>query len=367
MKLLITGGHVTPALACIDLIQKQKLPIEITFVGRKFAQSIDTKTTFEYKEITNRNIPFHHLDAGRLTRSFSLQTFKHILNIPVGLWNAYNLLKKIKPDTILSFGGYLAVPIAVMGKLLNISVYTHEQTIEPGLANKMIANVAKKVFVSFPETAQSFPAEKVIVTGNPIRETVFQISQKPFEIVKKKPVIYITGGSLGAHSINVHIEKILPKLLKKYTVIHQCGNTAEYNDLGRLQKYKNALPANLSEDYHLYAHILAEHIGYVYSVADIVISRAGANTFFELSALKKPTIFIPLPISANGEQQKHAEIFAEYGVGEIFEQQHSHEELLERVDKMVEKLSYYKDNFKKFPQVYVQKAAQSIIDAIYKS
>lgn len=370
MKLLITGGHVTPALACIDYIAEKKLPLDIVFVGRQFAQKDDTEPTYEYKEITSRNIPFHHLTTGRLTRSVSLQTLKHLLDIPKGFWNAYKLLKEIRPDKILSFGGYLAVPIAVIGSLMNIPVYTHEQTIHPGLANKIIGHFAKNIFVSFPETVTYFSAEKVIVTGNPIRQSIFATENPQAEkinIAADRPVMYVTGGSLGAHAINVHIEKILPQLLEKYTVIHQSGNVAEFGDYERLKQLRDSFTGEMQEHYHLYTHLFADQIGYVYSKADLVISRSGANTFSELAALQKPTIFIPLPISAHGEQQKHAELFTQYGVGEVFDQKGSSEELLQLVDKMISNLSHYKDNFKKFPSVYVQQAAQSIVDTIYKS
>lgn len=364
MKLLITGGHLAPALACIDILQKEHPDVEIIFVGRKFAQASDNKPTLEYTEITQRNIAFHNLSAGRVTRTISFQSLQNILKIPIGFWQAYHILREVKPDKILSFGGFLAVPIAIIGKLLGIPVFTHEQTIEPGLANKTIAKFAQKIFVSFPETENYFPASKVVITGNPIRDHVFTITNKPFELKKSRPVIYITGGSLGAHGINVHIEHILLKLLEKYTVIHQVGNVAEYGDYQRLRQWSDGFAPELYANYHLYAHFTTDQIGYIFSVADLVISRSGANTFFELAALQKPTIFIPLPISARGEQQKHAAIFETYGVGEVFEQSRSSQELLQLVDKMMKNLSHYKDNFKKFPSVYVQKAAYTIIAAV---
>ncbi len=369
MKLLITGGHVTPALACIDYIRKHNLPIEITFVGREFADKKDSDTTFEFKEISNREIPFTNLDAGRLTRVASVKTFFHVLKIPIGFIHALAILQKEKPSAILSFGGYIALPIAIISSLLKIPVYTHEQTIQPGLANKIIAKFSKKVFVSFPETAQFFQKEKVKITGNPIREEIFNISPvvvSKFKIEKNKPVIYVTGGSLGAHSINVHIEKLLPELLKKYIVIHQCGNTSEYNDYLRLKTKKAGFSKDIYSHYHVFPHFSTDEIGYIYSITDLVISRSGANTFFELAALQKPTIFIPLPWSANGEQQRHAEIFKKHKVGEIFDQSGNSENLRKLIDKMKLNLDYYKNNFEQFSSVYVQEATKSIVETIYK-
>lgn len=369
MKLLMTGGHVTPALACIDYIKKQKLPIEITFVGRKVAHKNDPNTTFEYNEIINRDIPFTHLEAGRFTRIASLPTLLHMAKIPVGFLQALSILQKEKPDAILSFGGYIALPIAIVASFLKIPVFTHEQTINPGLANKIIAKYSQKVFVSFPETISTFQKEKVQLTGNPIREEIFHINEsasKKFAIKKDKPVIYITGGSLGAHSINIHIEKLLPELLKKYIVIHQCGNTAEYNDYLRLKTLKQGLSRDVYSRYHVFSHFSTEEIGYIYSITDLVISRSGANTFFELAALQKPTIFIPLPWSANGEQQRHAEIFQTYKVGQIFDQSGKSEDLLKLIEKMIINIEHYKHNFKEFSSLYVQEATKSIVETIYK-
>lgn len=362
MKLLITGGHVTPAIACIEEIQHQKLPIELVFVGRTHANDSDKGISFEYQEITKRNIPFINLSAGRVTRSVSLMSLQNILKIPSGFAQAYSLLKKIKPDVILSFGGYLAVPVAIVGNYLGIPVYTHEQTIHPGLANKIIANFAKKIFISFPETKIFFDQKKVVVTGNPLRKAVFKAIHSNLKLPNERKVMYITGGSLGAHGINILIEPILKDLLEKYTVIHQTGNVTEFNDYERLSKLRENLPDKLKKYYHLKQHYFDWEIGYIYSIADLVISRSGANTFFELLALKKPAIFIPLPISANQEQQKHAELYNNAGLGEIYEGNVA-KELLDIIVRMVNNLDLYKSN-SNLSHEYPENAAKTIIGHI---
>lgn len=348
MKVLITGGHLSPALALIDELKKIE-KIEIIFIGRKYNLDNEKTLSLEYQLIKKRQIRFYHLTTARFTRIFSLANlFKNFLNLfklPIGFCQSFFIILKEKPAIIFSFGGYLALPIALTGYFFGIPIFIHEQTIAPGLTNRFLACLAKKIFIAFPQTKNFFPKNKVIVTGNPVRKEVFQIIKKPFEIKKDKPVIYITGGSLGSHSINLLIEKILPQLQKKYILIHQVGGVVYYNDFERLKKYQ-------SSTYFPVKHFFDDEIGYIYHLADLVISRAGANTFFELLCLKKPAILIPLPWSANQEQQKHAQLFKNLGLGEVFDQNNPPEKLLRLIEKMFTNLSFYQKNFDHLPSYY---------------
>jgi UDP-N-acetylglucosamine--N-acetylmuramyl-(pentapeptide) pyrophosphoryl-undecaprenol N-acetylglucosamine transferase len=365
LKIMVTGGHLAPALAVIDELIKQKgNSIEIIFVGRKYANEREKTPSLEYQEIKKRNICFKHIRTGRFTRVMSVSTILDLLKVPSGFLNAFKILRKEKPNIILSFGSYIAVPIAVIGHQMKIPVYTHEQTIHPGIANKVIARYAQLVFVSFPESKKLLPSKKIIVTGNPIRELIFEKNKPAFAFKKTKPVIYITGGSLGSHSINVHIEKLLPQLLEKYTLIHQTGNVKEYNDYERLSKKASELPDNLKHHYIVRPHIMAEEVGYVYDIADVVISRSGANTFFELVILQKPAVLIPLPWSGHQEQQKQAKILKEAGVAEIFEQKGKSEQLLKMIEQVYEQREEYADKFEKLTSKYPTNASQTIITKI---
>lgn len=365
-KILITGGHVTPALAVIDAIKEKKLPVDIVFVGRKYSNDRENTETFEYHEITGRKIRFIHLQTGRYTRIFSFTSLVNLFQIPLGFIRAFMILIKEKPDVILSFGGYIALPIAFLAKLLQKKVYTHEQTIAPGLANKRIAAVSDKIFVSFPESEHFFPKNKVIVSGNPIRKGVLA-QAAPFIDKKDKPCIYVTGGSLGAHAVNTLIEQILPELLKKYTVIHQTGNVTEFGDYERLIQLKESLPDELKKNYSIQTHFSDSEIGKVYASADLVIGRAGANTFFELVALQKPAIFIPLPWSANNEQENQAKIFKENKTGEIFYQNGDPKDLLILINTVMTKINDYSHNFKSLSKYVHSHAEDSIIAEIFKT
>jgi UDP-N-acetylglucosamine--N-acetylmuramyl-(pentapeptide) pyrophosphoryl-undecaprenol N-acetylglucosamine transferase len=357
MKIIITGGHLSPALALIDKLKEIKR-IQIVYIGKKYNLDSEKSLSLEYQEIKKRGFPFYHLNTGRLTRIVSFTSIINLLKFPFGLLQSFSILKKEKPDLIFSFGGYLGLPVALCGFILNIPIYIHEQTINPGLTNRILSSIAKKVFVSFPQTKNLFPKNKVVVTGNLIRREVFTSTKKPFTIKKTKPVIYVTGGSLGSHSINILIEKILPQLLKKYIVIHQIGGVKQYHDFERMKAYQNP-------SYFPVKHFFLDEIGYVYQTADLVIGRAGANTFFELLALKKPVILVPLPWSANQEQQKHARLFKQWQLGEIFDQNDNHKRLLSLIDKMIENLNFYRNNFSRLPINFLFDAEEKIIKEIF--
>ncbi|MFZ6034945.1 MAG: UDP-N-acetylglucosamine--N-acetylmuramyl-(pentapeptide) pyrophosphoryl-undecaprenol N-acetylglucosamine transferase [Patescibacteria group bacterium] len=365
MKIMITGGHLAPAIALIEELRKKK-DIKVIFVGRKFALDSEKTISLEYREIVeNLKIPFINLMAGRLTRALTLKSVVNFFRIPTGFMSALSIVAGEKPDLIFSFGGFLALPVAFWGWVMRIPVYTHEQTANPGLANRIIAKFSKRIFVAFEETAKFFNPEKVVVCGNPIRKAVFEIVNKPFEIKKDRPVIYITGGSLGSHSINLHVKKILKELLADFIVIHQAGDTKEYHDYEDLMATRGLLPEELSDRYYLRKHFFVSEIGYVYSLTDLCIGRAGANTFFELLAKRIPAIFIPLPWSAGREQQKHAEVFARNGIGEIFHQVETSDKLLRLIRSTVADIDSYRKNFNKLNSLYKSNAAKILADAAY--
>jgi UDP-N-acetylglucosamine--N-acetylmuramyl-(pentapeptide) pyrophosphoryl-undecaprenol N-acetylglucosamine transferase len=362
MKLLITGGHITPALAIIDEVAAdKKSDVEIVFVGRKHTSHSKREISLEYQEIHSRNIRFIDLEAGRMTRVLSFNILKNISKLPKSYLHAFSIIRKEKPDMILTFGSYIGLPIAICGWLLGVPVYVHEQTIHPGLSNQLIGQFATQIFVSFPESREYFNKKKTLVTGNPVRKQIFETLKKPFTINKTHPVIYITGGSLGSHSINALIKPILTSLLKRYIVIHQTGNVAQYKDYDTFKQLKHSLPVELRHRYFLKSHFLSDEIGYIYSQADLVIGRSGANTFFELVALHKPAIFIPLPWSANREQQKHAEMFRAAGTGEVFEQEGDSEKFLGMIVNIVDNIDSYKENFKNLDSLYKHNAVQLIL------
>ncbi len=153
MKILITGGHLGTALGVVDEISKDN---EIVFVGKKYSLDQEKTVSLEYQEITKRGLKFYPITAGRLTRLASLRTILNILKFPIGFYQTNKILKAEKPDAILSFGGYIALPLCLVGYLYKIPIFTHEQTLNPGLANRIISKFSKKVFISFEEARKNF-------------------------------------------------------------------------------------------------------------------------------------------------------------------------------------------------------------------
>lgn len=359
MKILITGGHVTPALAVIEELRRHK-NINIVFIGKKYVNIFDQSLSFEYKAINRQNIRFIDLKTGRLNRILSFRTIREILQTPAGFWRVFNILKQEKPDKILSFGGHIALPVAIAAFFLSIPVFTHEQTISPGITNRIIGIFAEKIFVAFKETKSFFKNKKTIVTGNPLREAIFKVIKKPFLVVKTKPVIYVTGGSLGSQTINAIIEKLLPRLLDHYIVIHQTGEMSKYKDYQKLSEMR-------INDYFIGKHFYDDEIGYIYSLADLIVSRSGANTVFETIALRKPAIFIPLPWSANQEQKKHAVWLSQKGVAEIFDQEQDPSDLFLLVRRVFANIDIYKNNFQHIKKYDQRFAVQTIVEQVLRS
>ena len=292
----------------------------------------------------------------------SIDSLIDMIRIPFGFIKALILLLKYKPRALLSFGGYLALPMALVGSLMNVEIYTHEQTIELGLTNRIIGNVSKRIFTSFPETDHTAFTSKITYTGNPLRENMTsQTSNQNYS----HPLIYVTGGSLGSHAINEYIEHNLHELLKKYHLIHQTGNVAEFDDFNRLSSIRASLPTNMQKCYDVRTHVSSEEVGAIMHQADLVVSRSGANTFFELIALAKPSVLIPLPWSAAQEQQKHAHILSDAGVATIVDQGDSNEHFLDVINTMIGKASSYEKNFKKLQGRYITQASDAIIDAVF--
>src|SRR3989344_6654527 len=167
MKIAITGGHLSPALSVIEKLSKEDV---VLFVGRKHVFEGDKGLSFEYKTITSLNIPFVELTTGRLQRKFTAHTLFSIVKIPYGLAQSFLILRKFKPDVVLGFGGYLSVPVVIAAHILRIPAIIHEQTQDAGLANRMLANYADRICISWETSAKYFPRGKTIFTGNPIRK-----------------------------------------------------------------------------------------------------------------------------------------------------------------------------------------------------
>lgn len=319
MNLYITGGHLTPALAVIDVLQRKHEEIHIFFVGRSHAQTYPRQESHEQREIEARGIPFFAINAAKFHRERFWLNLLEILKFPLAFFEVISLFREKRPDAVLSFGGYVAFPVCVMGKIFGARVVTHEQTKAAGLANQVIASIADTIAVASQDSLAYFPKEKTVVTGNPIRESLLREYKQPPSWFPKKladqPFIYITGGSQGSQIINNTIAVLLPKLAKHFVVIHQCGVSTDHAYVKELDAARDGLPEDLRERYIVREWIDAKEVSFLLRNAKFVISRAGANTVQELTLSGTPAIFIPLSFAYHNEQEKNARSLVDYGAG----------------------------------------------------
>lgn len=319
-KILVTGGHFTPAMAVISELQAKGYK-HFVWVGHKFNQAGDKEPSAEYKSVTTRHIPFVDLKAGKLSRSWAKDEMVagiiNLLKIPWGFISSVYIMLKHKPDLILSFGGYLALPIVVVGKLFGKRIITHEQTAVTGLTNQLIPRFADKILIAWPSSAKYYPPEKTVLTGNPIRPEIFEARSDRFQFQNTLPILYVTGGNQGSHKINQVIFKALPDLLKFVNILHQTGSSTVTGDGQRAQQLKQQLPSELQSRYVPQSFFFADDIGEVFAKADIVLCRSGANSTYEILAVGIPSIFVPIPWVTHNEQQLNAEIAAQTGLATI--------------------------------------------------
>jgi len=362
-RVVITGGHLTPALAVIEELKKRGW--EIIFLGRKYAAEGVKTPSVESEIIPKMGIPFFTLMAGRIQRRFTRWTIPAILRIPVGFFQAFLYLRRLRPDVVLSFGGYVSAPVVFAGWLLGIPVITHEQTTVKGLATKFNSLFAQKIAVSWETNLNDFSSHKVIFTGNPIRKDIFKFNKKIWQDLnfeKKLPLVFITGGNQGSHIINMAVGEIIFPLVKIANVFHQCGHLNAFGDFEKLEKLRNKLPNKLKSRYRVKKYLNGEEMGTLLFKADLVVSRAGANTITELAALGKPCILIPLPWLYQNEQGKNARMLAKTGIAEVLLQKNlSGKSLLTLIKKMLERISFYRKNAKKAKKLVNFEAAQKIV------
>ena len=334
MKILLTGGgtggHLIPLLGVVS--ELGKICLEKGIEKPKFL--LITPASGFNQNISEAGIQIKTIKAGKLRRYFSWENFRDILKIPVGIVQSLYYVHKFKPNVVFSKGGFASVPPVIASWILRIPIITHESDIVPGLANRIIARFAFKILISFSAAEKYFNKNKVVLTGNPIRSDIKDGSRenalKFFKLSPDLPTVLIFGGSQGAQKINEMVLEILPDLIEKCQIIHQCGDK-NYEEIktgvhsleckkfnsNEINSYR--LKPELQNRYRLYPFI-KEEMKDAYAIADIVISRAGANSLAEIVALQKPNILIPLSTSANNHQPENAKFFAEKNASLIIDE-----------------------------------------------
>lgn len=311
-----TGGHIYPGIAIADELKKnsnESTKIEIHWIGN--SKGMDSAIIEKNLLSSGGSIfCFHGIPCGKLRRYFSLKNFTDFFKIFAGFIKSFFILKKIKPDFLFSKGGFVSVSPCAAAAILKIPYFTHECDFTPGLATRINSKKASKILISYEETKNyfsSFQKGKCVVTGNPVRPAFYNDSSeagKKFLGIDngcKKNILLILGGSLGANQINNLVIECLDELKKDFIVVHQTG-----------KKFAQENPDIMSsgdDSYKPYEFIFNEMVSVIQS-ADIIISRAGANSLWECAVCSKPMILIPLcGAGTRGDQVDNAEYFASKG------------------------------------------------------
>lgn len=345
-----TAGHVTPNIALLPRLKE--LGYDIHYIG-----SYDG---MEKKLIEDCGIPYYGISSGKLRRYFDVKNFSDPFKVLKGYGQARKLLKKLKPDVVFSKGGFVSVPVVFAAKHRHIPAIIHESDITPGLANKLAIPNAYKVCCNFPETLKYLPSDKAILTGSPIRSELLSGNRQSAldycHLTDGKPVILVVGGSSGSQFINEIVRGILPELLKTYQVIHLCGK-------GNLDKSLHGTAGYAQFEY------ANQELSDMFALADIVISRAGANSICELLALHKPNILIPLSANASrGDQILNAHSFEQQGFSMVIEEENlSNVVLLDAVQNLYENRSQYITAMKESKQMNSVETVVQIIEEAAKS
>ncbi|MGL4654626.1 MAG: undecaprenyldiphospho-muramoylpentapeptide beta-N-acetylglucosaminyltransferase [Sarcina sp.] len=333
-KIIMTGGgsagHVTPNIALMPKLRE--LGFEIKYIG--------SKNGIEKEIIEKEGIPYYKISSGKVRRYFDVKNFTDPFKVVKGIGDALRILGKEKPDVVFSKGGFVTVPVIIAASMKKIPVVSHESDFTPGLANKIAMPFCDKLCVTFPESLKHIKGDNGVLTGTPIREELLQGDKEKgrefCNFAKKKPVLLIIGGSLGSKVINDSIRENLDNLLIGFNIIHLCG--------------KNNLDENLKgKEGYLQFEYISDELPDLMAYTDFVVSRAGANAIFELLALKKPHILIPLSAKASrGDQVLNAKSFKNSGYSMVIEEEELNKDVLEaKLKELYRNKNLYIDNMTK--------------------
>ena len=336
-KIVLTGGgtagHITPNIALLPRLAENGY--EVSYIG--------SYEGMEKRLIEDFDIPYYGIATGKFRRYFDLKNCTDPFRVIKGFAEARKILKQIQPDIVFSKGGFVAVPVIRAAASLKIPCVIHESDMTPGLANKICIPVAKRICCNFPETMKTLPAERAVLTGSPIREELLkgnrQAAYKLCGFNDTKPVLMVIGGSLGSAAINQAVREALPQLLNDFQIVHICGKDKIDNLLLNTRGYKQF-------------EYLKNELKDVFAMADVVVSRAGANAICELLALKKPNLLVPLSAGASrGDQILNARSFEAQGFSIVIDEDYLSPALLtEKVQELYFTRQTYVDAMNKSHQ-----------------
>ncbi len=346
-----TGGHVFPGIAVIEKLRQLEPSIEVVWIG--------SSLPLERGIVDRFGVRFVPIPSGKLRRYVSLRNVVDLFKIVGGLVKALWLLRRLHPPLLFSKGGYVSVPPVAAAHLLGIPVFTHESDVDPGLATRMNARFAERIFVAYEESRKFFPAgraDSVIVSGNPVRTEIFsgraQRGRGRLGAPTGRPILLVLGGSQGAHQINGLVSESIVELLKQFFVVHQMGDL-EYRKSEREGLFT--------------VGFFAEEYPDILAAADLVLARSGAGTLWELAALGKPSILVPLARFSRGDQLRNAEQFAARGAAVVLTgEQATGPELIAVAGRLVREPGQLEAMAKAARSIYRDDAAGFIAQQIIK-
>ena len=352
-KIVMTGGgtagHVTPNIALFPALKERGY--EIHYIG--------SLNGIEKTLVTEQGVKYYGIASGKLRRYLSLQNLTDPFRVLKGCAQARKLIREINPDVVFSKGGFVSVPVVLAAKSAKVPAILHESDMTPGLANKLRIPSAVKVCCNFPETMRNLPADKAVLTGSPIRRELLKGDPEfAFEFcgfTEKKPTIMAVGGSLGAAPLNTALRGILPELLSKFNVIHLCGK-------GKVDESLAGTPGYVQFEY------IESELKDLFALADVIISRAGANAICEILALAKPNLLIPLSAAASrGDQILNARSFERQGFSLVMEEEEiTNEKLLQTIMDLYEHRDDYKRTMVQNPQMDSINTIVNLIEEVSK-
>jgi UDP-N-acetylglucosamine--N-acetylmuramyl-(pentapeptide) pyrophosphoryl-undecaprenol N-acetylglucosamine transferase len=354
-----TGGHTSPGLAVAALLRVQG--VSHAWIG--------SHDGVEARRAAEEGIPYHAIPTGKLRRYWAWRNVTDLaINVPAGVLRAGALLRRLRPRVVLATGGFVALPVVLAATVARVPVVVHEQTAVPGLANRIAARRARRIAVTFAESARHFPAARVVVTGNPLRPDLRAGSRADavarFGLDPALPLVYVTGGALGAHAINRAVGEIVAGLLAQAQVIHQCGDNPSTGDHAWLQARREALPAALARRYTVQPWVGAELAG-IYATAALVVARSGAGTVNECCQLGLPALYIPMPGASGDEQTANARLVAHAGGCAIAPQASlTPAHLLERIRGLLAEPARLKDMGERARTLAIPDAADRLVNLL---
>src|SRR3989344_986645 len=334
-----SGGHVFPLIAVSESLkeksQQSGIPLELMVLGEgEFVEKAAAEAGLKFKQIL----------TGKLRRYFSPLTILDIFKMPVGFFQALWYVFWFMPDAVFAKGGYASLPGAFVAKLYFIPLFVHESDSVPGLANRILGGWAKKVFISFNSSEKYFKPDRTILTGNPVRKELVSGNRadgiQNFGLNPALKTILVLGGSQGAQRINRIILDSLVMLVKNFQVLHQCGES-QYQAVKTetekiIKEGEGEYADSLKNNYKFYPFFSEKELTMAYAASDIIISRAGAGSLFEIAVLGKPAIIIPITKSSSDHQLGNALELSKFGAAMLKEDNLTPHIIINQINSLLE-------------------------------